>query len=359
MRLLVLGGTQFLGRAIAAHALGLGHAVTCAARGLSGAAPPGARFIAVDRDRADGLAGLARERFDAAVDVARNPDQVRRALAALDGRVGHWTFVSTTSVYADTVTRGQRADTAPLLAPAEDSPYGAAKVACERALSGGALICRAGLIVGPGDPTGRFPYWVARLARGGEVLAPAEPEDPVQLVDARDLAGWILRAAQGGLLGTYDAVAPACTRRAFLDRCAVALGGSYKITWVDPAFLDRHGVGRESGPFSLPLPLPDTIGDASRDVAPVLAAGLAPRPLEETARDTLRWLEAGGGSVTGLTAGEEAALLAAWHAERGQAPDPAPSTTAIPSSRLAPTRSCDAPPSLLAEGEVVPPNPAG
>lgn len=316
MRILILGGTQFLGRTIAAHAVGLGHAVTCAARGLSGAAPPGTRFIAVDRDRPDGLAGLARERFDAAVDVARRPDQVRRALAALDGRVGHWTFVSTTSVYADTVTRGQRADIAPLLTPAEDGSYGAAKVACERAFGRNALICRAGLIVGPGDPTGRFSYWIARLARGGEVLAPADPRDPVQLIDARDLADWILRAARDGLSGTFDAVAPACTRRAFLHRCAASFGASYTATWVDPAFLDRHGVARESGPFSLPLPLPDTIGDASRDVSPTLAAGLTVRPLEETARDTLRWLEAGGGPVTGLTAGEEAALLRAWHAGR-------------------------------------------
>ncbi|AWN55013.1 NAD-dependent epimerase/dehydratase family protein [Methylobacterium sp. 17Sr1-1] len=320
MRILILGGTQFLGRAIAAHAVGLGHTVTCAARGLSGVAPAGARLVAIDRNRPDGLAGLARERFDAAVDVARNPDEVRWALAALDGRVGHWTFVSTTSVYADTVTRGQRADTAPLLAPAEDGPYGAAKVACERAFGRDTLICRAGLIAGPGDPTGRFAYWIARLARGGEVLSPADPEDPVQLIDARDLAGWLVRATRAGLSGTFDAVAPASTRRGFLDRCAVALGRSYKVTWVDPAFLDRHGVARESGPFSLPLPLPDTIGDASRDVSPTLAAGLTVRPLEETARDALRWLEAGGGPVTGLTADEEAGLLAAWHAERGYRP---------------------------------------
>ncbi|WP_238190445.1 NAD-dependent epimerase/dehydratase family protein [Methylobacterium frigidaeris] len=335
MRFLVLGGTQFLGRAIAEHAVGLGHAVTCAARGLSGAVPPGARFVAIDRDRPDGLAGLGRDRFDAAVDVARHPGQVRRALAALEGRVGHWTFVSTTSVYADTVTRGQRAGTAPLLAPAEDGPYGAAKVACERLFGGDALICRAGLIAGPGDPTGRFPYWVARLARGGEVLAPAEPEDPVQLIDGRDLADWIVRAARAGLAGPFDAVGPACTRRAFLERCAAALDASCTTTWVDPAFLDRHGVGRESGPFSLPLPLPDTIGDASRDVSATLAAWLTVRPLEETARDTLHWLKAGNGPVTGLTAAEEAALLAAWHAaERCY--------TAVPSNGRA--RRCQASP---------------
>ncbi|TNC06913.1 NAD-dependent epimerase/dehydratase family protein [Methylobacterium terricola] len=316
MRLLVLGGTRFLGRMVAAQAAARGHAVTCATRGLSGSPPPGTRFVAVDRDRPDGLAALTGETFDAAVDVSRDPAQVRRALAALDGRIGHWTFVSTTSVYADMETPGQRAATAPLLAPAEDGSYGAAKVACERAFGGSALIVRAGLIVGPGDPTGRFGYWVARLARGGMVLAPAAPEDPVQFIDGRDLAGWIVRAAERGLAGPFDAVAPACTRRAFLARCADALGSSCHPVWVDRAFLDRHGVGRESGPYALPLPLPDTIGDASRDVSATLAAGLTPRPLEETARDTLRWMEESGGPVTGLTRGEEAALLAAWRAEQ-------------------------------------------
>lgn len=112
-------------------------------------------------------------------------------------------------------------------------------------------------------------------------------------------------------------MAPACTRRAFLDRCADALGAACTYAWADPAFLDRHGVGRDSGRFSLPLPLPDTIGDASRDVSATVAAGLTVRPLEETARDTLHWLETTGGPVTGLTADEEATLLAAWHAERG------------------------------------------
>lgn len=317
MRLLVLGGTQFLGRMVAAQAAARGHAVTCAARGLSGFPTPGTRFVAVDRGRPDGLAALERETFDAAVDVSRDPRQVRQTLAALDGRIGHWTFVSTTSVYADTQTPGQRAEMAPLLAPAEDGSYGAAKVACERAFGGSALIVRAGLIVGPGDPTGRFGYWVTRLARGGAVLAPAAPDDPVQLIDARDLAGWIVHAVERGLAGPFDAVGPACTRRAFLAACADAIGASCNPVWVDQGFLDRLGVGRESGPYSLPLPLPDTIGDASRDVSATLAAGLTVRPLEETARDTLRWLRETGGPVTGLTVAEEAALLAAWRVKRG------------------------------------------
>src|SRR5229473_1774445 len=134
MRLLILGGTQFLGRAIAAHACALGHDVTCAARGVTGTVPRGARHIRVDRDEPDGLAPLAGAAFDAVVDVSRHPGQVRRAVAALKDRVAHWTFVSTVSVYADNATPGQRADTAPLRAPpapeierSTEATYGAAK----------------------------------------------------------------------------------------------------------------------------------------------------------------------------------------------------------------------------------------
>src|SRR5438105_10103159 len=162
MRLLILGGTRFLGRAIAARACAAGHAVTCAARGISGPVPAGARLVKIDRDAADGLAPLARETFDAIVDVSRHPGQVRRAIAALKHRAGHWTFVSTLSVYADNRTPDQRVETAPLRIPvgpevehATDATYGQAKVACEQAVGTDAFICRAGLIVGPEDPTGR------------------------------------------------------------------------------------------------------------------------------------------------------------------------------------------------------------
>jgi nucleoside-diphosphate-sugar epimerase len=117
MRLLILGGTRFLGRAIAAHACAAGHDVTCAARGVGGVVPDGARFVRVDRDEPDGLAPLADKEFDAVVDVSRHPGQVRRAVAALRRRVGHWTLVSTVSVYADNRSTGQRADTAHLRAP--------------------------------------------------------------------------------------------------------------------------------------------------------------------------------------------------------------------------------------------------
>jgi nucleoside-diphosphate-sugar epimerase len=265
--MLILGGNQFLGRAVAACACAVGHEVTCAARGVSGPIAPGTRFVCIERDAPDGLAALADHVFDAVVDVSSHPGQVRRAVAVLKQQTAHWTFVSTGSVYSDSQTPSQRADTAPLRAPlapeierSSDETYGAAKVACERAVGDGAFICRAGLIVGPGDPTGRFTYWPARLARGGEVLAPGTPDDSVQLIDVRDLAKWIVHAAQNRLTGCYDAIGPSLRRAEFLSECAAALGSRCRFTWVDQAFLESHHVRPWAGPRSLPLwlPLPES-----------------------------------------------------------------------------------------------------
>jgi len=323
MRLLILGGTRFLGRAIAAHALALGHEVTCAARGLAGKVPERARLIRVDRDQPDGLAPLTGERFDAVVDVSRHPGQVRRAVAALKARAAHWTFVSTVSVYADNLTPGQRADTAPLREPtgpeiehSTEEIYGAAKVACEQAVGADAFICRAGLIAGPEDPTGRFTYWPSRLARGGEVLVGGTSDDATQLIDVRDLAHWIVHAAQTGLIGTFDGIGPSITRGEFLAACVEGVDAHCTFTWADRAFLEEQNVKRWAGPRSLPLwlPLPDYAGFAARDTAPARGAGLMVRPLAETARDTLSWMRTHGGTVTGLTADEESAVLAAWRA---------------------------------------------
>jgi nucleoside-diphosphate-sugar epimerase len=323
MRLLILGGSQFLGRAIAAHACAIGHDVTCAARGLAGPITPGARFVFVDRDAADGLSPLAGERFDAVVDVSRHPGQVRRAVAALKPQAGHWTFVSTVSVYADNRTPGQQAATAPLREPtgaeielSTDAIYGEAKLACEQAVGDNAFICRAGLLVGPEDPTGRFSYWPDRLARGGEVLAPGTPDDSVQFVDVRDLAQWIIHAAQTGLTGIYDGIGLPLRRGDMLAECAAALDASCTFTWIDRVFLEAHDVKRWAGPRSLPLwlPLPDYAGFATRDTTAARDAGLRVRPLVETARDTLAWLRAANGKVVGLTADEERDVLAAWHA---------------------------------------------
>jgi nucleoside-diphosphate-sugar epimerase len=331
MRLLILGGTVFLGRAVARHARDAGHDVICAARGASGAVPDGVRLVRVDRDRSDGLSPLDGQRFDVVVDVARRPSHVRRALATLADRVGRWTFVSTCSVYADHGTPGQRAESAALLAPAlpeiddaEGEQYGPCKVAAEEAVASSgvpAFVCRAGLIVGPEDPSGRFDYWVARLARGGEVLAPGRPDDRVQWIDVRDLAAWLVLGAETGVTGTYDGIGAPVPRSQFLAGVAEGIGVKPKLTWVDQQFLAEQGVQPWSGERSLPmwLPLPDYAGFMTRDVSPALRTGLLTRPLDDTARDTLRWLRTGPDRTlsVGLDPDDEANVLREWHDQAG------------------------------------------
>ncbi len=331
MEILVLGGTGFLGREVAASAVAAGHRVTCAARGDTGDVPAGATLVRVDRDDPGGLAALDGLAFDAVIEVASRPSWVRRAVEALRGRVGRWTYVSSGSAYAQTSIPGQQAATAPLLEPAPpelDDPtvsveaYGRCKVACEQAvLASGApvFIRRAGLIVGPGDPTDRFTYWPVRLARGGEVLAPGAPDELVQFVDVRDLAAWLVHGTAEGLTGAYDAIGRPMPRGEFLARIAAAVGRpDPRLTWVDQEFLTGHGVNPWAGERSLPLwlPLPEYAGFLTRDVGPALAAGLAIRDLGETARATLAWYAAAGERAlsSGLTPDDEAALLAAWHA---------------------------------------------
>jgi len=333
MRLLVLGGTVFLGRAVARHARDAGHEVTCAARGQSGPPAEGIRFVAVDRSAPAGLSPLAGEAFDAVIDVARRPSHVRAAVETLAGRVGHWSFVSTCSVYADNATPGQRAEDAPLLpaAPpevddAQGSAYGPCKVTCEQVVRDGigadrAFLCRAGLIVGPEDPSGRFAYWVRRLARGGEVLAPGHPDEPVQFVDVRDLAGWLVAAAESGLTGPYDGIGAPMPRGRFLAEVAAGVGGSPSLTWVDQEFLAAHDVRPWMGERALPLwlPLPEYGGFMTRDTSPALAAGLRMRDVAATAHDTLAWLlgeretpDREAADRHGLRPDDEAAVLRAW-----------------------------------------------
>ena len=190
-----------------------GHQVTCAARGESGDVPAGARHVVLDRAAPD-WSPLDGE-WDAVVDVARTPSWVRDALDALAERVPHWTFVSTISVYAEHATPGGSQDTLPVLSPItddveQDTPeaYGASKVACEQGVQARAreaLVVRPGLIVGPGDPSGRFSYWPERLAEGGPVLAPESPDLTAQVIDVRDLAGWLVTCAENRLTGVYDA----------------------------------------------------------------------------------------------------------------------------------------------------------
>ncbi|GGM75892.1 NAD-dependent epimerase/dehydratase family protein [Dactylosporangium sucinum] len=328
MKILVLGGTVFLGRAVARQARDAGHEVVCAARGESGEPVEGVAFVRVDRDRPDGLDALDGT-FDAVVDVGRRPSHVRHAATSLRGRAGHFTFVSSGSVYADAATPGQTVATAPVMAPAEpgfDDPsadaeaYGRCKVTCEQVVSGtfgteASFICRAGLIVGPEDPTGRFDYWVRRHARGGEILAPGTPDERVQVVDVRDLAGWIVQAAERGLAGTFDGIGSPVTRREFHAALAEGAPSVHELTWIPQEFLAAREVAPWSGPRSLPvwLPLPEYAGFLTRDDGPSIAAGLRTRPLAETVADTRSGLRDEPHRI-GLTEEEEAELLREWHA---------------------------------------------
>ena len=320
MRLLVLGGTVFLSRAVAAEALARGHEVTCAARGTSGSVPEGAQLVTVDRTQP--LADLGE--FDAVVDVARHPSWLRNAVAAYAD--AHWVFVSTVNVYADDATPGGTPATLPLVEAIEEdvdlkeSPeaYGPMKVACERIVLDGAasaMVIRPGLIVGPEDPTGRFSYWPKRLAAGGEVLAPGDPADVMQVADVRDLAAWAVTACEQRTTGVYDGIGPAMPISDLLAQCAEGVSSDVTWTWVDQEFLQEQEVEPWMGPGAVPLwlPRPEYDGLPAHDVQPSLDAGLTVRPLAETTRDTLAWLEATPDAVvSGISLDRERELLDAW-----------------------------------------------
>ena len=178
-------------------------------------------------------------------------------------------------------------------------------------------VVRPGLVVGPGDPSGRFTYWPRRLAAAGEVLAPGDPGDRAQVLDVRDLAAWLVRLAEQRREGTWDATGPSVPLGELLGEVAAGVGTTPSLTWLDQDFLADQGVDPWAGPGSVPLwlPRPAYDGMVAHDVVPSLEAGLDVRPLAETARDTLAWLEATPGApVTGIDRDREAALLAAWHA---------------------------------------------
>ena len=324
MRLLVLGGSVFLSRAVAADAVRRGHDVTCANRGASGSVPDGARLVVWDRDQpAPEEIGDA---YDAVVDVARHPSRVRSAVAALPH--AHWVFVSTVNVYSDESTPGGRPGTLSLRDPIHDDvdlavdpeAYGPMKVACEQAVRDGAAsttVIRPGLIVGPGDPSGRFTYWPARMADGGEVLAPGRPDDSTQVIDVHDLATWIVDAAETRRAGDYDGIGGVTTMADVLAEVAAGCEADVELTWVPQEFLTEQGVEPWVGPDSLPLwlPRPEYDGMTAHDATPSYDAGLVTRPIADTARETLAWLRATpDATVTGISREREAEVLAAWRA---------------------------------------------
>jgi nucleoside-diphosphate-sugar epimerase len=302
MELLVLGGTGWLGGHVAVAAAARGHAVTCVQRGT--AAPDGTRAVSADRDEDDALALVAQDRWDAVIDVAREPGHVRHAVRDLEPVAGRYVFVSTVSVYASHATPGadETADRLPaLVAEAMGGPedYGSAKVACEDAVLAGfgaerTLIVRPGLIGGPGDPTGRTDYWPWRFAHPavpGQVLVPDAPDLPTALIDARDLAAWLVYCAEQGTTGTFNALGPSMPMPEHLETARQAAGSDALPVAAGEDWLVERGVNEWAGPRSLPLWLTDRswYGMNARSVDGAHSAGLTTRPLIETLRDGLAW----------------------------------------------------------------------
>src|SRR5579875_3385469 len=301
MKLLILGGTVFVGRHLVDAALARGHEVTLFNRGQHNAD----LYSDVEKlhgDRDGGLAPLQGRRWDAVVDTCGYVPRVVRASAALLApQVEHYTFISSISVYPDTSPPGT--DEKAAVGALEDEAteevtgetYGPLKALCERAaeeaMPGRVLVVRPGLIAGPYDPTDRFTYWPRRVAQGGEVLAPGSPGSPVQFIDARDLAAWTLRMVEDRRTGVYNATGPdsALTMGELLATCRDASESNARFTWVDESFLLRQGVA----PWTeIPLWIPEEMnmqGLSAVDVRKARSAGLTFRPLVETVRDTLAW----------------------------------------------------------------------
>lgn len=328
---LVLGGTKFLGPHVVTAALARGHTVTLFNRGKTNPQLfPDVEKLRGDRD--GDLQALAGRSWDAVIDdTGYTPRAVTASAGLLAPRVGHYLFVSTISVYKDGAPVG--ADETALLRELADPTtedvgkhYGELKAACERAaeaaMPGRVAIVRPGLIVGPGDPTGRFTHWPARMQDGGEVLGPGDGTTPTQWIDGRDLGAWIVHLVEQRTTGIYNAFGAGVAMKTVLDACNAAAGGKATITWVDAAFLDAHHV---AGWSELPMWIDnrgDEAGFGTRSNARAVAAGLVTRPIADTAKATLEWLdtlpadERARVRSSGITRDKEARVLAAWKARR-------------------------------------------
>ncbi|GAB2708488.1 SDR family oxidoreductase [Microbacterium marinum] len=324
-RVLILGGTGWLSSRVAQQWLERGAEVTCLARGTS-PAPTGADLVVADRSTAGAYADVASQDWDEVVDVSSDPVAVAAASEALGGRAAHATYISSVSVYAasDEVGADETADLAVPWEPGEESDYARAKAACERsarAFAAGVSIVRAGLIVGPGDPTDRFGYWPARFAAAGAepVLVPAAPGAMAQVIDVDDLADYVVSAGARGFDGVVNAVGASLPLADLLTLVREAAGHRGDVVVVPDEWLSRHGVAHWSGPRSLPVWLPgDMPGFATRDGAAYRAAGGGIRSLVETIGRTLADERDRGVSRSrgaGLDRADELALIEQWRAE--------------------------------------------
>ncbi|MEP6690827.1 MAG: NAD-dependent epimerase/dehydratase family protein [Gemmatimonadaceae bacterium] len=331
LKILILGGTGFIGPFQVRYAVERGHHVTVFNRGKHQAdLPDSVEHLSGDRS-VDDYASLAGRRWDAVIDnSATDPKWVRGAGAVLKNSVGHYLFVSTRSVYSDT-SRIPMDATAPVFTPettknydpTKPLPYGLSKALAEKetlaAFGAHATIVRPSLIIGPTDDTDRFTYWPVRLERGGEVLAPGDPSDPVQVIDVRDVSEWIVRLSEQRDAGIFNALGPHIPRRfdELLYGIHSTMTSGMTLTWVPAAFLKTENVREYSDMPVWRDPHNGAEGFARFDVTKELAKGLTYRPLAVTAKDTLDWWhslppERRAAPKTGLSAEREREVLAKW-----------------------------------------------
>jgi nucleoside-diphosphate-sugar epimerase len=320
MRLLVLGGTRFLGRSIVDEAVSRGYDVTTFTRGQSGHPRPGTEALHGDRTNPADLTQLGRREWDGVIDTSvLAPEHVAQSARVLAGQAGHYTYISSISVYAgfptEPVTEDSPLAEGTLGAEGNDFglEYSLLKAGSERAAAGAfpghSLIVRPGLIVGPHENVGRLPWWLARFAAGGTVLAPGAPGRPVQVTDARDLAAWVVDNTRRGIPGNVNVPGPegttmgqlltACTTATQAARTATgdARSEAQLLRWVPDSALVAAGLQED---YDLPIWAPDTPQNAgiwrvSGDRA--LRTGIRYRPLADTVRDTWLWMRQEGAAA--------------------------------------------------------------
>jgi 2'-hydroxyisoflavone reductase len=331
MKLLILGGTQFVGRHMVERAIARGHEVTLFNRGNKNPFP-NLETVIGDRDPqiGDGLMSLekavnAGQTWDAVIDVNGYVPRIVRATGELlKTAVKRYVFISSISVYSSLSQPGATENAAILELEDQSTEdigpnYGGLKILCERVVEelypGQSLIVRPGLVVGPFDPTDRFTYWPDRIAKGGEIIAPDVPEAPMQFIDARDLADFTLHASESNTDGIFHATSPVMAMQTILETCKTVTGANANIHYLAGKFLLEHNVNPWMGPDSLPLWLgndPTEAGFSQLNINKALEAGLKIRPLEQTVRDTLAWANTRGSDhewKSGLSPKRETELL--------------------------------------------------
>ena len=326
MRILVLGGTRFVGRVFIEIALARGHELTYFHRGQTapGLFPQAQEVLG---DRTGGLQFLGDQSWDAILDTSGYvPRIVQESARYLTSRVGQYVFISTISVFADFKQAGMNED-APLghledetIEEINEDTYGPLKVLCEKAIQRSfprnCLIIRPGLIVGPFDSTDRFTYCVRRGTSGAEILAPAPPDQPIQIIDVRDLMAWTLEKIEAGTMGIFNATGPKASlkMRQLLTECTTRENHPVHLTWVDEQFL----IDQDVQPWSdLPFWVPgdENTGQFTVDCSKAFSAGLDPRPLQETIHATFEWDQERDPTAdlkAGLSSDRESQLLTLW-----------------------------------------------